>query len=156
DALVVPDDDVAVVNVEVFDAEGRLVARAKDTTPLRSVTVGSQMAVAGSLQLRPHVRRGLIAVGVAQAKAASAREMFTRPEVAWVASGQPLETTRAARERDLGKAGYGAPKATQTGQLQLGRRATIPVDLDGGPCARVDVVAGAPLALVDAAVWDDS
>jgi hypothetical protein len=39
----------------------------------------------------------------------------------------------------------------------LGRRATIPVELAGAPgCTRIDVVAGAPLALVEAAVWDDS
>src|SRR4029079_16802662 len=52
--------------------------------------------------------------------------------------------------------GYAAPTVTQTGQLQLGRRATVPVDLAPGPCAPVDVIAGAPLALVEAAVWDDS
>jgi len=155
DALVVPDEDVAVVDVDVLDGEGRLVARAKDTAAVRSITVCSQVAVSGSLQLRPHVGRGLVAVVVAKAKGDSAREMLTRPDVAWVASGQPLETTRAARERALANAGYGGPGATQTGQLQLGRRATMPVDLGGGPCARVDVVAGAPLALVEASIWDD-
>jgi hypothetical protein len=140
----------------VLDAEGRLVARAKDTSAVRTITVCSQVSVAGSLQVRPHVGRGLVAVVVAKAKGDSAREMLTRPDVAWVASGQPLETTRAARERALGSAGYGAPLKTQTGQLHLGRRVTIPVDLPAGPCARIDVVAGAPLALVEGAVWDDS
>lgn len=155
DALVVPDEDVAVVDVDVLDGEGRLVARAKDTAAVRSITVCSQVAVAGSLQVRPHVGRGLVAVVVAKAKGDSAREMLTRPDVAWVASGQPLEVARAARERALGKAGYGAAVSTQNGQLQLGRRATLPIDLGGGPCARVDVVAGAPLALVEASIWDD-
>ena len=156
DALVVPDDDVAFVDVDVFDGDGRLIARAKDTASIRSITVCSQLAVAGSLQLRPHVGRGLVAVVVSRAKGDSAREMLTRPEVAWVASGQPLDVMRAARERSLAKAGYGAAWASQTGQLQLGRRATVPVDLGAGPCARVDVVAGAPLALVEAAIWDDN
>ncbi|MDF2698061.1 MAG: hypothetical protein K0S65_6444, partial [Labilithrix sp.] len=155
DALVVPDEDVAVIDVDVFDAEGRLVARAKDTTAVRSITVCSQIAVAGSLQVRPHVGRGLVAVVLSKAKGDSAREMLTRPEVAWVASGQPLDTTRAARERVLTKAGYGPAASAQTGQLQLGRRATLSIDLSTGPCARVDVVAGAPLALVEATVWDD-
>ena len=155
DALVVPDEDVAVLDVDVFDAEGRLVTRAKDTSAVRSVTVCSQTAVAGSLQVRPHVGRGLVAVVLAKAKGDSAREMLTRPDVAWVASGQPLDTTRAARERSLVKAGYGAATSAQTGQLQLGRRATLPVDLGAGSCTRVDVVAGAPLALVEAAIWDD-
>jgi len=156
DALVVPDDDVAVLDVDVLDADGRLVARAKDTSAVRSITVCSQIAVAGTLQIRPHVGRGLVAVVIARAKGDSAREMLTRPDVAWVASGQPLDSARAARERALAKAGYSGVATTQTGQLQLGRRATLPIDLGGGPCARIDVVAGAPLALVEAAVWDNA
>jgi hypothetical protein len=156
DALVVPDEDVAVVDVDVFDGEGRVVARAKDTALVRSVTVCSQLAMSGSLQVRPHVGRGLVAVVLGKTKAATAREMLSRPEVAWVASGQPLETMRAARERELGKAGYAGATASQTGQLQLGRRATIPFTLPAKPCTRVDVVAGAPLALVEAAIWDDA
>jgi hypothetical protein len=155
DALVVPDEDVAVVDVDVFDGEGRVVARAKDTATVRSVTVCSQGALNGSLQVRPHVGRGLVAVVLAKTKG-STSDMLTRPEIAWVASGQPLETTRAAREKILNRAGYGPPASTQTGQLQLGRRVTVPVDLGAAPgCSRIDVVAGAPLALVEAAVWDD-
>ncbi len=156
DAIVVPDDDVAVLDVDVLDGQGRLVARAKDTTAVRSVTVCSQIAVAGSLQVRPHIGRGLVAVVVAKAKGDSAREMLTRPDVAWVASGQSLEAARAFRERGLAKAGYGGAVSTRNGQLQLGRRVTMPVDLGGGPCARIDVVAGAPLALVEGSIWDDS
>ena len=155
DALVVPDDDVAVIDVDVFDNDGRLVARAKDTLPARSITVCSQIPVAGSMQIRPHVGRGLVAVVIAKAKG-EAKEMMstmlTRPEVAWVSSGTPMDQAKQNREAALAKSGYAKPVATQTGQLQLGRRATLPIDVD--VCTRVDVVAGAPLALVDAAVWD--
>lgn len=157
DALVVPDEDVAIVDVDVLDADGRLVGRAKDGGPSRSVTVCSPIALSGSLQVRPHVGRGLVAVVVSKTKAGTARELLTRPEVAWVAPAQPLDATRAARNALLAKAGYGAPSSSQMGQLQLGRRATVPVDMAGAPgCTRIDVVAGAPLALVEAAVWDDS
>jgi hypothetical protein len=47
---------------------------------------------------------------------------------------------------------------TATGQLVLGRRQTVPLDLKAlaGACARIDVVAGAPLGLVFARVWDDT
>jgi hypothetical protein len=158
DALVVPDDDVAVVDVEVVDAEGRLVARARDGGNVRSVTVCSPVALSGSLEVRPHVGRGLVAVVIGKAKADTVRDLAGRPEVAWVAPAAPLDTTRASRNAALAKAGYGAPSSQPTGQLQLGRRATVPVDLGApaGGCARIDVVAGAPLALVEAAVWDDS
>lgn len=157
DALVVPDDDVAVIDVDVLDNDGRLVARAKDSLPARSITVCSQVPVAGSMQIRPHVGRGLVAVVVAKAKG-NAKEMMatmlTRPEVAWVSSGAPLEQAKQSREKALGKAGYGRATGTQSGALQLGRRQTLPVDLDAGACTRIDVIAGAPLAMVDAAVWD--
>ena len=157
DALVVPDEDVAVVDVDVLDAEGRLVGRAKDGGPARSVTVCSPIALNGSLQVRPHVGRGLVAVVVAKTKAGGARDLLTRPEVAWVAPAQPLEATRAARNAVLAKAGYAPPTSTQAGQLLLGRRATVPVEMAGAAgCTRIDVVAGAPLALVEVAVWDDA
>lgn len=155
DALIVPDEDVAIVDVDVLDAEGRVVARAKETGAVRSVTVCSPLALVGSLQVRPHVGRGVVAVVVAKAKSDSARELLTKPEIAWIAPVRPLEATRAARNAALAKAGYAAPAASVTGQLQLGRRTTVPIDVPGGGCARVDVVAGAPLALVDAAAWDD-
>jgi hypothetical protein len=156
DALIVPDDDVSVIDVDVLDNDGRLVARAKETSLVRSVTLCSPIAVSGSLQIRPHVGRGLVAVVLARAKGDSAREMLTKPEAIWIATSEPLDATRSARERLLTKAGYGAASSTHTGQLQLGRRVTLPVDLGAGPCARVDVVAGAPLAVVDGAIWDDS
>lgn len=156
DALVIPDHDVASVDVDVLDAEGRLVARAKNTASNRSVTVCSKAAVSGSLEVRPHVGRGLVAIVLAKSKGDVAWEMSARPEVAWVATGQALDTARAARERALAAMGYGAPTKTDLGQLQLGRRSTLTVDLPGGRCSRIDVVAGAPLALVEAAVWNDA
>lgn len=158
DALVVPDEDVAVIDVEVFDSEGRVVARAKDTQAVRSVTVCSQTAMSGTLQVRPHVGRGLVAVVLAKSKAGSSTttDLLARPEIAWVADSAPLEARRAAREKMLSAAGYGSVTSAQTGTLQLGRRLTTPIDLGPRPsCARIDVVAGAPLALVEAAVWDD-
>lgn len=154
DVVVVPDDDVAVIDVDAFDGEGRLVARAKDTAAVRTLTICSSVLVTGSLQVRPHVGRGLVAVVVAKAKGDSAREMLTRPDVAWTGSGKAVDRARIEREQALVKGGYAAATTTVAGQLQLGRRATIPIDLPAAPCARIDVVGGAPLALVDAAVWD--
>lgn len=156
DAFIVPDDDVAVIDVDVLDGEGRLVARAKDGGPTRSVTLCSPVLLNGSIQVRPHVGRGLVAVVVAKTKKDTAREIMTKADIAWVAPSQPLEATRAARNALLAKVGYGAAASSQAGQLQLGRRATVPVDLSQGTCTRIDVVAGAPLAMVEGAVWDDA
>lgn len=156
DVLVVPDEEVAFLDVDVLDGDGRLVARAKESSAAKSITVCSPIAVSGSLHVRPHVGRGLAAVVLGKAKPDGVRAISARPETAWVVPAQPLETTRATRNAALAKAGYGAPGLQKDGQLQLTRRATVPIDLAGaGACTRVDVVAGAPLAMVDAAVWDD-
>ncbi len=157
DALVVPDEDVAVVDLDVLDAEGRVVGRAKDGGPARSVTLCSRSSLTGSIQVRPHVGRGLVAVVVSKTKPGGARDLSARPDVAWVAPTQSVDVTRGERNAALAKAGYGSPVSSQAGQLQLGRRVTVPVGLvPAGNCTRIDVVAGAPLSLVDVAVWDDA
>jgi hypothetical protein len=86
-----------------------------------------------------------------------ARDLSTRADVAWVAPAQSLEQTRNARNAALAKAGYAGPTMSTAGALQIGRRASVPLELGATPgCSRVDVVAGAPLALVEANVWDDA
>ena len=155
DALVVPGVDVAVLDVDVLDSEGRLVARAHDTGAARSITVCSPVALNGTLEVRPHVGRGVAAVVIAKTRQDGARDLAAKPEIAWVAPAAGLEQTRAAKNALLAKAGYPAPSESKDGQLTLGRRTTIPVVLPGQGCARIDVVAGAPLALVEASAWDD-
>jgi hypothetical protein len=155
DVLVTPDESVAMLDVEVVDGDGRVVARAKDGGVDRATTVCSPLAFTGSVAVRPHIGRGLAAVVVARGRGEIARDLSARAEIAWVAPTVPLEQTRERRNAALAKAGYGAPSASSVGALQIGRRAELPLDLGaGGACWRVDVVAGAPLALVEATAWD--
>jgi hypothetical protein len=157
DVLVVPDEELSIVDVDVLDAEGRLVTRARDGGPSRAVTVCSSTAMNGSLQIRPHAGRGLVAVAVAKGKGATSHDLLTRPDVVWVQPTLSLDATRKAREAALTKAGYAAPSVSRDGQLQLGRRSTVALALASSTaCTRIDVVAGAPLSMVDAAVWDDT
>jgi hypothetical protein len=157
DLLVVPDDTVALLEVEVFDAEGHVIARAKEGGVDRTATVCSPLSFTGSVSVRPHIGRGLAAIIVSSGRGSVARELSARPDVAWAAPTQPLELVRERRERALAKAGYGAPAASMAGSLQIGRRAQMPLDLGPTPsCSLVDVVGGAPLALVEANVWDDA
>ncbi|HEX4447082.1 MAG TPA: hypothetical protein VH044_10110, partial [Polyangiaceae bacterium] len=158
DAVVVPDDDVAMLDVEAVDEQGRVIARAKEGKGARTVTLCSPIQVNGTLAVRPHVGRGLAAVVLARASADASRDLSVMPDVAWVAPTQPLEKAKTARDALLTKEGYDAALATTSGTLVLGRRVSLPVDLkplDGG-CGRVDVVAGAPLALVEARAWSDA
>jgi hypothetical protein len=158
DAVIVPDDAVSLLDVEALDGDGRVVARAREGGGTRTITLCSPASMAGSLSVRPHSGRGLAAVVLARAHGEVARDLTTQPEIAWTSATQPLEAARQARDTLLAKIGYGAPTSTTTGQLVLGRRISVPLDLKplGGACARIDVVAGAPLGLLGARVWDDS
>ncbi|HLK35238.1 MAG TPA: hypothetical protein VKU41_00710 [Polyangiaceae bacterium] len=158
DALIIPDDDVALLEVEATDGDGRTVARAKDGPGPRSLTICSPIAMTGTLSVRPHVGRGLAAVVLARISADAAKDLSTRPDVAWVATTAPLARATGDRNALLAKGGYDGPVAFAAGSLALGRRTSVPLDFKplGVPCARVDVVAGAPLALVEARVWDDA
>jgi hypothetical protein len=158
DALIVPDDSVALLEVEAVDSEGRVVARSREGAGPRTLTVCSTLQVDGSLSIRPHVGLGLAAVVLARGRSGAARDLAVRPDVAWVAPSQSIEVAKKVREATLSKSGYGAPVATSEGSLVLGRRVSVPIDLRalGSGCGRVDFVAGAPLALVEARVWDES
>ena len=157
DAVVVPDEDVALLDVEVSDGEGRVVARAKEGIGPRVLTVCSPMETTGTLAVRPHVGRGLVAIALARADGPIVHDLSTRPEIVWMAASQPLEAAMSVRNTLLAKRGYSGPSTTVSGTLLLGRRTGIPLELKSfdGACARIDVVAGAPLALVDASIWSD-
>jgi hypothetical protein len=60
-------------------------------------------------------------------------------------------------EGALSGAGYPLAVAKASGVLTPAARVVVPVDMTvaGGSCARIDVVAGGPLDLVDARVWSD-
>jgi hypothetical protein len=157
DALIVPGDTVALLDVEAIDSNGRVVARSREGTSRPALTLCSPVEIAGALSIRPHVGVGLVAVVLARAPGDLARDLSARPDVAWVAPTQPLDATNRAHEALLTKAGYDPPVTFVSGSLVLGQRLSLALDLKapGAPCSRIDVVAGAPLALVDARVIDD-
>lgn len=156
DAVVIPDDDVAMIDVELLDDAGRSLARARESGAIHSVTVCSQIATQASLSVRPHVGRGLVAVVVSRARG-DAQKDLTTAEVAWLGTPLPVDKARAARDQALEKSGYGPAIRAQSGTLQMGRRTTVALDAPAGAaCSRVDVVAGAPLALFEARVVDDA
>ncbi|MEO8800625.1 MAG: hypothetical protein ABI551_22235 [Polyangiaceae bacterium] len=162
DAVVVPDEDVALVELEAEDADGRLVARSRDAGRDRALKLCSPLAIDGRLVMRPHVGNGLAAVVLAHAPMDRLRDAGSKAQLAWVSARGPLEANRSARDTDLVKTGYAAAAAKKNGILVLGRRSTIPLDFSAPKgakaapvCSRVDVVGGEPLALVDAEIWDD-
>lgn len=163
DAVVIPDEDVAIVDLEAQDADGRLVARSRDAGRDRALTLCSPLAIDGRLVMRPHVGNGLAAVVLAHAPIERLRDAGGKAQLAWVSARGPLEPNRSARESDLVNDGYPAAVVNKNGVLVIGRRSTIPLELTSpraakaaSVCSRVDVVGGEPLALVDAEIWDDT
>jgi hypothetical protein len=158
DAIAVPDDDVSLLDIEAFDDAGRLVGRAKDGPGARTIVVCSPVQMAGTLVLRPHIGRGLAAVVLARSSGSAERTLAAPADALWVAASQPIARATAAREGSLTHDGYPAPTTRSVGSLALGQRIAIAMDLGAasGTCQRIDVVAGAPLALIDARVWSDA
>jgi hypothetical protein len=158
DAVLVPGDEVALVEVEAVDDAGRVVARAREGGSDRTLTVCSPMTFRGSLLVRPHVGSGLAAIDLARTRASTARDLTVKPETIWEPATITLDAAKSERGDALAHAGYGAPSSIHAGVLTLGRRTSLPLDVMGasGACARIDVIAGAPLALVVAQAWSDS
>lgn len=159
DVVVVPGEEVSLLDVEALDGDQRALARAREGGRVRTLTICSPVAMTGTLSIRPHVGRGLAAVVLSRGRGEIARDLSSRPEVAWAAPSRSVEALRVERNTELSKRGYDAPITTTNGALVLGRRFSIPVEtktIAAGTCARVDVVGGAPLALVEAALWDDA
>jgi hypothetical protein len=152
DALAVPSDEVGPLDAEVLDPEGRTLARSRDGAGARSLVVCSLVAFAGTLAIRPHIGHGLTAVVLSRADTDVYRDIAARPEVGWFAQGLPLEAARSSLEALLATGGYSAPAAAAAGVLSLSARAIVPVVLRSpeGGCSRIDVAAGAPLALFEA------
>ncbi len=130
DAVIVPDEDVALLDVEAsLDADGRVIGRAREASGALTLTVCSSTQVTGTLSVRPHVGRGLAAVVLARAPGDVSRDLAALPEIAWDSlTSQPLDKTRSARNALLAKSGYEAPVATASGTLTLGRRISLPLD----------------------------
>jgi hypothetical protein len=155
DIFAVGDDAVAFLDLEVADGAGRVVARAREGARERSVLVCTTSALAGSVHLRPHVGNGLAAIVVAKTSLADVSDLSERPETAWYATSRSVDQAKRALDGELEHAGYAPGINAGSGSLVLGRRASVPLDPTPGACARVDVVAGAPLSLFDARVWDE-
>ena len=148
DILVVPEDGVLSMELDVVDADGREVAHAHDAGKDRSLVLCSTFAMTGSLRIRPHVGAGLAAVVMGRTPSSSAPDLATRVELLWYATARTVEQTRVAFDAALAKRGYAAPTVFGTGSITAGRRLTLTGDVPSSDaCARIDVVAGAPLAL---------
>lgn len=144
DILVVPDDDVALIDVAVQDDAGREVARAREGSANRSLLLCSRRAASMSLVVRPHVGRGLAATVVARSR--ESKDLGKRADVVWIGGSLTLDKVTGLAEGELERSGYGRAAKT-TGAAEGGRRAELKIAMPApSGCSRVDVVGGEPLS----------
>jgi hypothetical protein len=155
DVVVVPDDDVGNLDLEILDHEGRSLSRARDGGAQRGLTLCSTAQIPATLTVRPHIGRGIAAIVVSRARGDVAKDLATA-EIAWAATALPLERTVAGHEAALARAGYGPGSKPTHGTLATGRRTRLVVETAASGCTRIDVVAGAPLAMFSARSADDA
>jgi hypothetical protein len=148
DVLIVPSDEIVALDVNVLDADGRIVGRARSGGRDRSLVVCSPTPSGVTFELRPH-----IGIGLAIAMMSRSRE-GTEADIEGDILKLDLYPTlgvgpeRERRATELAPLGLGTGRLLASGTLSLGQRKSLTVDLLPG-CSRLDFVAGAPLRGVD-------
>lgn len=155
DLFVTPSDEVGTLEVVVEDETARIVARAKERGRDRALVLCSALATELSLAIRPRGSQGLVAAVVGRSALGAELELSQSVAVKYVTETRELTEVVSDTERSLLEAGLGAPKTVGTGIAKVGTRSAFPLELPTG-CARIDVLAGKPLALFEASLWDDA
>jgi len=151
DVLVTPSEEVASLEVVAESSDGRIVARADSDGRDRTMVVCSELGDPITISARPRGNAGLAAFVLARSAKGARAELertfrvdattqIASPEVARLALAKTLDPT------------WGKARPAGGGQAKVGGRASLPIKLGPG-CTRLDVVAGAPLGPVDAALW---
>jgi hypothetical protein len=153
DVLITPSDEISSLEVVAEDAGGRIVARARERGQDRALILCSATSAELSIAMRARGAQGLVAVVVGRSPSGAQPEISGAIPVERVTETRELTEARATHGRALEGQGLGAPKAS-TGTAKVGSRAAMPIDLPAG-CARVDVLAGRPLAEFIAELWSD-
>jgi hypothetical protein len=151
DALVLPSDDVAFVELTALDDAGRIVGRAPSEERLPSLRACSSQHTELTLELRPHAGRGLAAVILSSTTDAKPLTALPGTVLLDVPGDEPKAAALLAKT--LAKAGYAAPAAVARGTTGVGRRISATIDVPEG-CSRLDVEATVPSRGVDAWLWD--
>lgn len=155
DALILPSDEVAALDVSVLDAEGRILGRAETFGRDRFAIVCSPTETSLTLELRPRSGVGLAVVMLSRSQAGSESDLDPRALRSDVYPSRSVGEERTQLAGKLGAQGYGAARLLGSGTLPLGRRISRVLDLPAG-CSRLDLVAGAPLRGVRAWVYSES
>lgn len=154
--LVTPSEETSELDVQLEGDGGRVFARANELGRDRTALVCASVPTSVTVEVRPRIGSGLAAIVVARAVAGSEPDLAGRPERIDAFPTRDLANVRSALGAKLSAAGYGAPVARADGNALVGRRASVELAMKDAGCARVDVVAGTPLAGVLADAWSET
>lgn len=155
DALILPSDDVAALDVSVLDSDGRILGRAEAFGRDRFAIVCSPAETTLTLEIRPRSGIGLAVVMLSRSQEGSESDLDPRALKREVYPSRGVGEERTLLASRLGTQGYAAPRLLGSGTLPLGRRISRVLDLPAG-CSRLDLVAGTPLRGVRAWVYSES
>jgi hypothetical protein len=153
DVLVIPSDEVSHLDVAAVDLEGRIIGRAAAVGRDRALIVCAPSRAALTVEIRPHAGRGLAAVVISRLTEGE-HDLDAQALRYDLAPTGDLATAREKNAARLEHYGYDRVKAKVIGEgaLEVGRRASVAVDLPNG-CARLDVLSGAPVRGIEAWLW---
>ncbi|MBX3181471.1 MAG: hypothetical protein KIT72_13640 [Polyangiaceae bacterium] len=153
DVLVVPSEEASHLDVALLDPEGQTLGRATSRGSARSLQVCSPHAAELSLEIRPHVGRGLVALLISRA----AHSEPADPDVVRYAAGQPLELEAAIAARRAQSRRLGTAPGEHLTSLTLKLKHSVSHELKLAPgCTRLDLVVGAPTRGVRAWLWSEA
>lgn len=155
DVLVVPSEDASHLDVSVLDESGRIIGRAAATGRDRSIIICSPIRTAITIEMRPHIGRGLAAVVLSRSVAGSERSIQAEMLRYDVAPTAELDEMRQRHNTRLTGRGYAQSKTVAQGALSIGRRSSMILELPAG-CVRLDLLAGRPVRGVEAWLWSDA
>ncbi len=155
-ALVLASEELSHIELSALDDNGQILGRAAALGRDRSLVVCSPITSSVSLELRPQGGRGVAVLVLSQSEPGTASDIDDAWRVELFESGT-LDDARAKTAARLQGLGYAKAKILKTGVLQPGRLDSATVALPNG-CARLDVLAGAPVRDMSARLWsaDDS
>ncbi|MFO0762398.1 MAG: hypothetical protein U0359_38520 [Byssovorax sp.] len=154
DILGCPSDEIGTFELVAEDAEGRIISRGREHGRDRSMVLCAATSTPITIAARPRSSQGLLAITIGRSAVGALPEIQAKVRVVQVSQSLDLDGARKALDQDLAGKAYAAAKSVGTGTATTGGRASLSVALPSG-CARIDVLAGKPLADLSAQLWDD-
>lgn len=155
DAIIVPGDEIAFVDLAVLDVDGRIVGRDLSDGRSPAIAVCSKTRADLTFEARPRAGRGLAALWISSTRDVVEMSAYGQVIQYEPTQGMPLAEARAMVDRELAKAERPGPRVVLTGNSVVGRRSSFELDLTAG-CSRLELVAGTPAKGLEGWLWSAS